>query len=416
MSNPKTNVRRAAVSALKAWANGHTYMDTLIDRHSSRNHLSREDRSLLQNILNTVLRNRRLLDHWISKLRKGKLDHDTRDILRVGLAQILIIGIPDHAAVNETVNCGKAPVRGLINAVLRRAILKRKQLLSDAEELAPDVLYSHPGWLYKRWRQEFGKANAIKLMQLNNQSADTFARVNPLVAEGAEALANSDVAEAVEDVDGFYRITGAMPHEWLNNGYIYIQDLATRHSVELMDPQPDEIILDACAAPGGKAVLAAAAMQNSGELVCTDSNAKRLPRLQENLQRLKVANASVDVHDWSKPAPADWHGKFDAILLDVPCSNTGVIRRRIDVRWRLQLESIDEQVATQMSILENALPCLKPTGRLIYSTCSIESRENSELVAEFIAKHPKLKLVDERIITPFADDTDGAYAARLELK
>ena len=128
------HVRQAAVSALRAWSKGHDYAETLIDRHAHRRMLSSQDRGLLQAILFGVLRHRRLLDHWISKLRDGKIDPETRDILRVGLVQLLILGLPDHAAVNETVEAGKASVRALINAVLRRATLSKKRLL-DREEL-----------------------------------------------------------------------------------------------------------------------------------------------------------------------------------------------------------------------------------------------------------------------------------------
>ena len=129
MPSQASNVRRAAVSALRAWAKGHTYMDGLVEKNAARNGLSRQDRALLQSIVYAVLRHRRLLDHWIGKLRKGKLDHETRDVLRVGICQLLILNIADHAVVNETVNCAKTPVRGLINAVLRQAIMRRKRCL-----------------------------------------------------------------------------------------------------------------------------------------------------------------------------------------------------------------------------------------------------------------------------------------------
>ncbi|MFP6867525.1 MAG: transcription antitermination factor NusB, partial [Roseibacillus sp.] len=130
------NVRRAAVSALRAWSKGHVYAEALVDRHSRRNNLSTADRGLLNSILLAVLRNRSLLDHWIGMLRKGRLDHETRDVLRVGVCQLLILGIPDHAAVNETVACARSPVRGLINAVLRRTVSARKTLFSERDKLS----------------------------------------------------------------------------------------------------------------------------------------------------------------------------------------------------------------------------------------------------------------------------------------
>lgn len=405
------HVRQAAVSALRAWAKGHDYAETLIERHAQRRKLSSADRGLLQAILFGVLRNRRLLDYWVGKLRDGKLDPETRDILRVGLCQLLILGLPDHAAVNETVEAGKASVRSLINAVLRRATLAKKRMLDDLDDVPLTVIHSHPDWLFNRWRQAFGKKQAVELMKWNNLPSETFFRVNPL-APAPEALPGNPV----EGAPGFYQLEGSLPSTLLASGSVYIQDPATRHSVELLDPQPGEHILDACAAPGGKAFLIAAALGSAENLVCTDSNEKRLPRLEENLERLHAGKAAVSVHDWTKPAPAGWHGSFDGILLDVPCSNTGVIRRRVDVRWRLQAPDIDKITVTQRKILENALVCLKPGGRIVYSTCSIEHEENLGLVEAFLADHPELELRATRDALPFRDATDGAFAARIERK
>jgi 16S rRNA (cytosine967-C5)-methyltransferase len=404
------HVRQAAVSALRAWAKGHDYAESLVERHAHRRMLSSADRGLLQAILFGVLRHRRLLDHWIGELRKGKLDPETRDVLRVGLCQILILGLPDHAAVNETVEAGKASVRGLINAVLRRAVLSRKRLMDEVAELPPAVALSHPDWLFNRWKSAFGKKDAIALMEWNNRPAETFLRINPLAPAG-------DVSGVpVDGAPGFHRVEGQPDAALLSAGAIYIQDPATRHAVELLDPQPGERILDACAAPGGKAFLIAAAMGSADGLVCTDSNEKRLPRLRENLQRLHAGQAAVSVHDWTKPAPAEWHGVFDGILLDVPCSNTGVIRRRVDVRWRLQAPDIVRIAATQRRILENALPCLKPGGRLVYSTCSIEREENQEQVEAFLTDHPQCAADGTREALPFRDHSDGAFAARIVLR
>jgi 16S rRNA (cytosine967-C5)-methyltransferase len=411
MSAKNFHVRQAAVSALRAWAKGHDYAETLIERHAQRRKLSSADRGLLQAILFGVLRHRRLLDHWIGKLRDGKLDAETRDILRVGLCQLLILNLPDHAAVNETVEAGKASVRSLINAVLRRATVARKPLMEEIADLPQPVAHSHPDWLYNRWRAAFGTRNAISMMEWNNLPASTYFRINPL-APTAETLPG----DPVNNAPGFYKLEGSLPTALLASGSVYIQDPATRHSVELLAPLPGERILDACAAPGGKAFLIAAALGSAENLVCTDSNEKRLPRLEENLERLHAGKASIAVHDWTQPAPTAWHNSFDGILLDVPCSNTGVIRRRVDVRWRLQAPDIDQIAITQRKILENAIVCLKPGGRIVYSTCSIEHTENLGLVEAFLADHPDYELVASRDALPFRDQTDGAFAARIERK
>ena len=409
MPSKNFHVRQAAVSALRAWAKGHDYAESLVERHAQRRMLSSADRALLQAILFGVLRHRRVLDHWIGKLRHGKLDADTRDILRVGLCQILILNIPDHAAVNETVEAGKTSVRPLINAVLRKAISSRKRLMEELDDMPPAVLHSHPDWLYNRFRKSFGKETTIAIMEWDNQPAETFFRLNPLTAVPEEIP-----GEPLDHAPGYFELTGKLPTQLLAEGKLYIQDPATRHSVELLNPQPGEKILDACAAPGGKAFLIAAALGGGAGLTCTDSNEKRLPRLEENLSRLHIQVDEISVHDWRKPAPERFYGTFDAILLDVPCSNTGVIRRRVDVRWRLQPSDIDDLAAIQTEILNNALPCLKPGGRIVYSTCSIEDTENIELVKAFSVTHG-LKLGKTVRILPTEHGTDGAFAAVLRV-
>ena len=411
MPSKNFHVRQAAVSALRAWAKGHDYAESLVERHAQRRMLSSADRALLQAILYGVLRHRRVLDHWIGKLRKGKLDADTRDILRVGLCQILILNIPDHAAVNETVEAGKTSVRPLINAVLRKAITSRKRLMEELDEMPPAVLYSHPDWLYNRWRKSFGKETAIAIMEWNNQPAETFFRLNPL----GEADASLPPGEALDHAPGYFLLEGKLPTQLLAEGKLYIQDPATRHSVELLNPKPGEKILDACAAPGGKAFLIAAAIGGGAGLTCTDSNEKRLPRLEENLSRLHIQADEISVHDWRKPAPERFLGAFDAILLDVPCSNTGVIRRRVDVRWRLQPSDIDDLTVIQSEILANALPCLKSGGRIVYSTCSIEDAENIDLVKAFAETHG-LRVEKSVRIIPTEHGTDGAFAAVLRVR
>lgn len=414
MPKQDKNIRRAAVSILRAWSKGHVYAENLIDKHARRNQLSASDRGLLNALILAVLRNRRLLDFFIARIRRGKLDHETRDILRVGLAQILILGIPDHAAVNETVNCGRASTKGVINAVLRRAIDRRESLLRAASELPPAELYSHPDWLAKRWRKQFGKDKVTALMQWNNRPADTTLRLNSLRPDAA-ALASDPRLTPIPDAPAFYTLEGPVPQEWVEAGLVYMQDPATRHSVELLNPQPGETVLDACAAPGGKAALIAAAMKNEGSLLCTDSNENRLPRLLENLSNLGVTIATTQTFNWLKTPPEEWARKFDAILLDVPCSNTGVLRRRVDARWRLTPEQMEELAEIQTKILANATKCLKPNGRIVYSTCSIEASENEELIASF-AKGYNLQVVKSEQSLPHRDGQDGAFAALLHYR
>ena len=305
-------------------------------------------------------------------------------------------------------------MRGLINAVLRQAIEKRKILMSKVAELPPAEQFSHPDWLAKRWRGQFGKVKTTDLMHWNNYPADTTLRLNSLRPDSA-TLATDPRLEAIPEVPGFYLLDGPIPLEWTEQGLVYITDPATRHSVELLAPQPGETVLDACAAPGGKAALIAAHMKNEGQILCTDSNELRLPRLDENLRNLGVTISESKAFDWTQPPPEEWLKNFDAIILDVPCSNTGVLRRRVDARWRLTPEQIEELTEIQKTILTNASKCLKATGRLVYSTCSIESDENQDLIYPFAKSH-NLVVTETKQSLPHEDKQDGAFAALLKFR
>ena len=414
------NVRTYAADALIDWQQGKHYADSLVKRYTRDYSLSHEDRNLLNAIVVGVIRNQSLLDHYISILREGKIDTEVRTVLRVGLYQLLFMGIAEHAAVHETVEGSRKGIRGLVNACLRRALREKEELLAIQETLAPNIRYSHPKWLYQHWLENFTPEQTIALMQWNQAPSKTTFRINPLHPEAAEIIAQSDKALPLTDIEpgnenlpAYFTSNGLPPVEWIENGLIYIQDPATRHAVDLLAPQPGETILDACAAPGGKSTQIAAAMNNQGTLTCTDSNPKRLPRLDENLENQGVTIAEIEIFDWTEPAPLEWLNHFDAILLDVPCSNTGVLRKRVDARWRITPDTFTQLQTLQLNILENAIECLKPGGRLVYSTCSIDDAENTNLIKQFLTKHPEISLQKETQIYPFLHQTDGAYAALL---
>ena len=194
-------------------------------------------------------------------------------------------------------------------------------------------------------------------------------------------------------------------------GLFYIQDPSTLLAVAELDPKPGESILDLCAAPGGKTTFIAQRMQNRGRITAQDVQPERLELIRENYARLGVT--CVEASAAPSGVLVNPAKKFDRILVDAPCSNTGVMRRRIDLRWRIQPEEIQRLRTEQLALLTQAAPRLKPGGTLVYSTCSLEPEENSEVVKEFLAAHAQFKLEQERELLPFADAVDGAYVAKL---
>jgi 16S rRNA (cytosine967-C5)-methyltransferase len=356
-----------------------------------------------------VIRLRRTLDFLIGRLRDESPDQRTRQAVRMGLYQLLRTRIPRHAAVNETVNtAGRS--RSVVNAMLRRYLREEKELLKSLDEAPMGVRLSHPDVLVTRWTGQFGENDTARLCEWNNSPADILVRANELKVSMGE-LMRAGGGERVDAHPMMLRME-RLPIPWIVSGLCYVQDPSTLMACELLDPQPGERVLDACAAPGGKTSYLAQLMKNEGQIVACDVSADRLTRMRENLERLSATNVEVRRVDWLQaPPPARELGQFDRILLDAPCSNTGVIRRRVDVRWRLSGDDFKRMPAVQMGLLKNLATLLKPGGALVYSTCSMEPEENDHLVNRVAAEAPTLKHVSSSRTLPFRDKVDGSFAA-----
>lgn len=395
--------------ALVRWETSREFCDDIQHAFSAR--LDSEDRALFTEIFYGVLRNRTLLDAWISRFRSEGLDGETRNVLRVGMYQIMRLRIPDHAAVNETVKLG-GKSRSLVNAVLRRAVGAREELREMEAKAELPVRYSHPEFLVERWRKHFGDTNAEALCSWNNQPAPIIVRANTLKVTPGE-LERSVPGSAPVPMHPLALITPRLPFSWLVGGLCYVQDPSTLSACDLLDPKPGDRVLDACAAPGGKATYLAQLMDNRGHIVACDMGEERLTTLRQNVGRLTVRNTEVIEVNWLKKNTFP-PKSFDRILLDAPCSNTGVMRRRIDVRWRLRPDEFSRMQARQMELVEAVVPLLKPGGTFVYSTCSLEPEENDEMVALIRRAFPDLHFDKVVRVLPHRDGVDGAFAARFE--
>lgn len=400
--------RRVAQQLLQTWERGESFAADLINSACRSGKIAPRDRPLVQQLLYTAIRNRSLLDHFIDRLADGKLDPKTRRILQLGLAEALLLDFPAHAVVNEAVKLAAGWSKGLVNAILRRALAEKQQLLAEMDSLPPQTRWSNPPWLWERWVEQFGQEAAAGLCEWNNRPAEVFVRTNPLKPD-APAIGQSSGLEPIGAGD-FRRVTGELPKDWLDQGLVYAQDPSTAAAIDLLELKPGLEVLDACAAPGGKTFAAAGAMQNSGRIVATDRDPRRVERMRKNLERLGVEIAETRVVDWSEAHPGDL-GQFDRILLDAPCSNTGVIRRRVDVRWRLKPSEFDRLRKLQQQLLAALSPLLKRGGLLVYSTCSIDQEENDDVVRSFLETHSDFAACGEPIQSvPSGNGYDGAFA------
>ena len=374
--------------------------------------LEGRDRALLNALLLGTLRNLTLLDHWIGQLRQGRIRPDLRRILRIGLYQVLPNGNPQPTLRSTRPSHSPTPrsERAIANAVLRRAQRTRSDLLAESKPPpARDSLL--PSKIPRRGAGAVDSEIKIHSCSVNGSSvpAPVYLRANDLVAGARETLAN--FADPFPADTRFFRCEGAPPVNALARGLCYIQDPSTALACDLLAPEPGERVLDACAAPGGKTSLLAAMMENRGKILACDADPKRLETLASNLQRLGVAIAKTRSLDWSAGATAAAPEELDAILIDVPCSNTGVMRRRVDLRWRLTPGTFEKMQNRQELITVACLPLLAPGGRLVYSTCSLEPEENEAVVDALLAADPSLRCEEQRWSTPFENGVDGAFAA-----
>lgn len=409
---PALSPRTAAHAVLGAWfPEGGAHADDLLAQATGS--LDARDQRLAWRLVEDTLRHLRLLDHWIDALatRSRPLDPGVRHALRLGLVQLRFLRIPPHAAVDASVRLVPGRARGFANAILRRAA-RDPGHLDELARTAPDaVRHSLPDALWDRWTTALGVEGAAARAEAANTPAPASFVVNGFHPD-ARALADDPRVRPLPGHPGYLVMEdGPVPDAWLEDGLVYIQDPGAGLASRLADPRPGEAVLDACAAPGGKTRHLAELAGGNARITAADRSAARLAVLEENIRRLRLPGITTRLADWDhpgEPGPA-----YDAALVDVPCTNTGVLRRRIDARHRFSQAALAAACRGQAAILAAVATTVRPGGRLVYATCSLEQEENEGVVEAFLADHPGWKPVTTRQTLPEVDNCDGHFAALL---
>jgi 16S rRNA (cytosine967-C5)-methyltransferase len=410
----RLSARRIALKALRTWRKDRRFADSIVSEFLAKAQLPDSDRAFALELVYGVLRNLTLLDFWIGCLRASKVDVDLRDVLRLGLYQLFLIKTAPHAAVHETVGLVPQRQRPIVNGMLRAAVRRQRELLARADVEPLFVRASHPQFLVERWQQHLGAQHAEELCKWNNLPARVYARINQLRIDREEFLRLYAEARPLMPNPEFVEFD-VIPTAAISRGHCYIQDPSTAIACRILSPRAGEKILDACAAPGGKTGYIARLMKNRGTIVACDRDPGRLQILKENMARLGVGIVHIFEHDWTRghvPAEIASRAPFHRILLDAPCSNTGVMRRRVDVRWRLQPCDFPRMQQRQLKMLRALIPLLEPHGVLVYSTCSLEPEENEQVARLVLDGLPDLCPMEEKRSLPFRDGFDGAFAAK----
>ena len=410
--------RAAAIAALAKWLRTGLFPDRLVP----------EGHPLAMEILLGTLRNLRAADWAVARFCRKPPGPLPKAALLVGAWQLLFAeSVPDYAAVSETVAAARLAHAGapaFVNAVLRAIARERAPLLAELAAAPLALRTSHPDELVRRWTSAYGDEAAAAACAADNLAPSPTAVPLPFLDGDAPARLLARWREAGIDArpcpadQAAIVLPHACPVERLPGyaeGAFAIQDPATLAALRLLAPQSGEAILDACAAPGGKALQLAAAVGPTGRVIALDASSARLGRLRENAARARLDDRlEIGQADAASPDLADVLGgrRPDAILADVPCSNSGVLRRRPDARWRWSPEETSRLARLQLAILSN-LAALG-AGRIVYSTCSIDPVENEEVVTAFLSSPAGTgyALAGTRCLLP-SPDADGAFAARL---
>ena len=445
---PRPSVRARAAEILAQVDTQKAYADILLDRALKTGVMDERDRALLTEIVYGTLRWRGKIDAELAKYLNRALsrtDARIRNLLRLTCYQLLFLDrVPDYAAVSEAVEAAKLyggkKTASFINGVLRNLLRSKPPNPIRSENPSSASLadeYSHPEWLVKMWTAQFGLEAAVSLMRANNEKPPLVVRANSLKCNREqllEFLLKAGVtakptrqspqgvviqsAGAVEKLPGFAE------------GLFQVQGESSQMIAALLSAMPGERVLDACAAPGGKATHIAETMKDRGEIIAIDKSAAGIDKLRANLMRLGINSVRPYRADVSRELDDDFNGPYDRILVDAPCSGFGTLRSHPEIKWHRDPADVCRLGALQSKILDCVAPHLKVDGILVYATCTLTAEENERNVESFLARHPGFELEiaagylpdEAQQMThanyfealPSRDDTDGFFAARMK--
>lgn len=393
--------RQLAFTTLRSIQKG-AFADVAVDQVLHQSDLNLLDRRLFTELVYGTVRRQRTLNALIDQFAKKKdQPPDLRLILQLGLYQLRYLNqIPESAAVDTSVELAKknklSGLTGVVNGILRQYLRSQLILHADPLKLCDDpveqlgTLHSYPDWIIQVWLEQFGIDDTAKLCEWMNQPPRIDLRVNTLKTNIEQVESAIPDSQCIPNVPNALRLpsnAGAIQNlPGYAEGWWIVQDSSAQLVSYLVDPQPGEIVADACAAPGGKTLHLAELMQVQGTVWAIDKTASRLKKLQQNIDRLGVTSIQILTSD-SRDVPS-LKGKCDRVLVDAPCSGLGTLNRHADARWRQTPESATALAQLQQEILTEAASWLKPQGVLVYSTCTLNPLENESVIEKFLHQHP----------------------------
>ena len=432
----KETPRSLAVDILNRIDEAGLFAEPLLDQALSGSRLTNiHDRHLLTEIVYGTLRKRGRIDGIIARFYKGDMagmETEVKNILRTAVYQLLFTDrIPPFAIVNEAVKIAKISHQassGLVNAILRNIIRQPENIPDPDFSKNPAAhisqVHSHPLWLVERWLKQFGPEETLAICRANNDIPPLSVRINSLKTTRESVMA--DLGQSVFETrktafspDGLILSGGAVPLRETpsyREGHLQIQDEASQLITCLVDPKPGMAVLDACAGAGIKTSHLAERMQNRGRILALDRSGQKLKALRANMKRLGITIVETSIQDVSDDSDDALPGDFDRVLVDVPCSGLGTLRRNPEIKWRIRPADIDDFSSLQKRLLDQTARCLKRGGTLVYSTCTLTPEENEAVIGDFLSRSGDFHLENPYGLVPASMVTEeGFFKTRSDL-
>lgn len=417
------NVRKLALEAIGKIIEKKAYSNIIVNEYLSKFELNSEDRALFTNIVYGTIQNLLTIDYYLEPyISKKKQKSWVKCLLYLSAYQIIYLDIPEYAVVNEAVaiaNIKDRSIGSFVNAVLRNLLRNPLRSFDGLDEINYlSIKYSHPAWLVAYLLRDYDYDTLEKILVENSNVKDGAIRVNTLKATKEEVMAELQEQQIpFSDTDlvknGLIIYNNITRNELFTTGKITVQDISSQMVAEVANPIENAKVLDLCSAPGGKVAHMSAIMKNTGTIFACDIYSHKIKLMEKSFARLGVKNVKTQLIDARNVSTYVKEESFDYCLADAPCSGLGVMSHKVDLKYNIDLKSMEEVEYLQKEILESTCNLVKHGGYYIYSTCTINKDENERQIDRFIQKHPEFEIVETRKILPFEYHTDGFYICKM---
>lgn len=417
------NVRKLAIEAIEKIINKGGFTHIVVDEYLNKFVLSEADKGLFTKIVYGTVENLLTLEYYLEPfIPKKRQKPWVKFLLLSAVYQIVYLKIPEYAVINESVeiaNLTDRAVGGFINGVLRNFLRTSMREFAGLDEIQTlSIKYSYPAWLVAYLLKDYSFEDVEKIFIENQKVRKTAVRVNTLLSSFEEVVEQLDKLGIEYEhqnlvKDGLFIAGNVSKLNLFTSGKITIQDLSAQRVAEVISPKQTDKVLDLCSAPGGKTAHLATIMKNKGEIIACDIFPHKIKLMEKSFERMKLNNIELKLLDARKASEVYNHESFDHVLADVPCSGLGVMGHKVDLKYQINLESIEEIKILQEEILESTFSLVKVGGHYTYSTCTLNKEENEEQILKFIKGRDDVEIVYEETIFPYSYSSDGFYICKM---